>query len=268
MSNDPRPIGLFDSGVGGLTVLKHLRRALPNERFIYLGDTARTPYGSKSSQTIRNYTQQCAQFLFEKEVKLLVIACNTASSALDQELLSELRMPVVGMIKPAAAEALKITKTFEIGVLGTRATISSTAYETEVRLLNPKAQVTALACPLFVPLVEENILDGKLVELAVEHYLKPIKSSDIDSLILGCTHYPLLRSAITSYLGSSLHIIDSGEAAAKEVVNLLKTDGLLAANADRSHDSFYLTDSSTNFEKIATQFLGERSLKAISIESF
>jgi len=266
--NPDLPIGIFDSGVGGLTVLKSLKEALPGERFIYLGDTARNPYGPKSAATIVSYSRDCARFLEKREVKLIVVACNTASSNAVGVLRDECSCPVIGMIDPVAEYAVKLSKRNCIGVIGTHATVSSRSYVSAIHLHNSACQVLSRACPLFVPLVEEGIFEGPLVELAIDRYLSSMRGSGIDTLILGCTHYPLLKSALSMYLGDKIEIVSCGEAVTQVVKNLLRDSALLKqAPGEDLEDHFYVTDTSEQFERLAAPFLRNGSIHAIQVHS-
>ncbi|MCX7879147.1 MAG: glutamate racemase [Ignavibacteria bacterium] len=254
-------IGIFDSGVGGLSVLKHFLRYLPHERYVYLGDTARVPYGNKSRETIRNYARQSTNFLLSQKVKLIVVACNTVSSvALD--LVEEIsNVPIVGMITPTINTALAFSKTKRIGVIGTRATILSHSYQNALKEASSynSIEIFAKPCPLFVPLVEEGMVSHPSTELIAEEYLAELRQASVDTLILGCTHYPMLSGVISKVLPSTF-LVDSGEESAKYSVKLLKERDLLRSvehNAKLSPDiEFFLTDYPYNFREIAKNFLG------------
>ncbi len=262
MTNDTRPIGVFDSGIGGLSVLKHLVQMLPHERFIYLGDTARVPYGNRSVETVRLYSRQCATFLEQHDVKMIVVACNTASAVALDVLREHSTVPILGVIEHAAAEAVRRTRNGHIGVIGTRATIASNAYATSIthaaNAMNTNAAGTknvfvhSQPCPLFVPLVEEGWLDTPATRLIAEEYLRPLIANGIDTLVLGCTHYPLLSPMLARML-PDVTLIDCGEAAAHEAAQQLDapTDA-----AQQSQTYFYLTDNTPQFQLLARQFLG------------
>jgi glutamate racemase len=209
-----KPIGVFDSGIGGLTVVKRLSSYLPKEGIVYFGDTARVPYGSKSNDTVIEYAIQDAAYLMQKGIKLLVVACNTVSSVALQELRNRFPLPIIGMIEPGANMALKETKNGRIGIIGTMATVNNKAYSTELKRLDPKVEVFETACPLFVPFAEEGWLKHKALYLVAEEYLKELKEKEIDTLVLGCTHYPLLADVIQEVMGDNVKLIDSGKAAA------------------------------------------------------
>jgi len=214
---DDRPIGVFDSGVGGLTVFRAVERVLPGESLIYLGDTARVPYGTKSPETVARYTLQATRFLRRHRIKLLIVACNTASSVALSGLAEEAAVPVVGVIRPGARCAVERSESGRIGVIGTRATIDSGAYPAAIRDLRADAEVHSLACPLFVPLAEEGWDGAGVVQQVAQRYLEPLRAAEIDTLVLGCTHYPLLREAIGQVMGRSVQLVDSAEAIASEV---------------------------------------------------
>jgi len=260
MKNEKRSelsIGIFDSGVGGLTVVKEVVRLLPGERIIYLGDTARVPYGTKSSKTVVKYAQSNVRFLLSKGIKILVIACNTASAYSLDVLKETVEQPVIGVIEPGVKKALDTTRTGKIGVIGTPSTIKSNAYNTEIEKLDESAEVFSKACPLFVPLAEEGWHEGEIAHAVAEKYLDYFRNSDIDTLILGCTHYPLLKTTIQSVLGEKITLVDSAEETAKAVMNMLENRDLLGNNNSVSVREFYLTDNSDSFLSIANRFLGK-----------
>jgi len=248
-------IGVFDSGIGGLTVVSELRRALPQERVIYLGDTARLPYGTKSAETIRRYSAQNADFLLRQGIKLLVVACNSASAWAVQELSESVSVPVLGVIEPGCASAVRNYRGGAIGVIGTAATISSGAYTAAIHALAPNAEVHCQACPLFVPIVEEGLLEGPITDLVIERYLHPLADCRVESLVLGCTHYPLLKPAIGRFMGNGVRLIDSAESVAEAVAERLRSDGLLSQGRSEA-DKFYLTDQSPSFRRTLAVFLG------------
>ena len=252
------PIGVFDSGIGGLTVAKELIRALPSEDIIYLGDTARVPYGTKSGRTVVIYSHRNTEFLVSKGIKLLVVACNTASSVSIPSLREEFDIPVIGVIEPGARKAVSVCSTGKIGVIGTPSTINSSAYKKAIHSLNPDLDVYAKACPLFVPLADEGWVEGDLVEQIVEQYLAEIKQSGIDTLVLGCTHYPLLKNTIQKVMGSNITLVDSAEETASEIKEVLTNEHLLNDSSSESNREFYLTDVSDTFISVAGRFLGEK----------
>ena len=263
--NKDSAIGVFDSGIGGLTVLQKIIELLPKENTIYLGDTARAPYGTKSVETVLRYSFENSEFLVEKGVKLLVVACNTSTAIALDRLRSSLEVPVIGVIEPGATKALDVTKNKKIGVIGTEATIQSGAYTKALRAKDLKVEVYSRVCPLFVPLVEEGWTDNAVVEMTVKVYLGSLKQSGIDTLILGCTHYPLLKKAVRKFLGDTVCLVDSAEEIAKEVGSVLKKDSLVRKNGGGSH-SFFVTDAPDRFVKVGQRFLGEKVESAVRIE--
>jgi glutamate racemase len=254
--NSENPIGVFDSGIGGLTVVKKLQAFLPNERLIYFGDTARVPYGSKSNSIIIEYAIQDAQILMKHNVKLIVVACNTASSIALDELRSRFDVPIIGMIDPGTDLALKTTLSDRIGVIGTSSTIFNKAYSKMLMKKHNGVKVFEKACPLFVPLAEEGWTSHKATCLIAEEYLKELKTEKIDTLILGCTHYPILSEIIQDIIGKDVKLIDSGTAAAATVEKLLKTKGLLADKKFSGQHEYYVSDLPVKFKEIAERFLG------------
>ena len=256
-----KAIGVFDSGVGGLTVVKELIRQLPNEDIVYFGDTARVPYGIKSKETVIRFTIENILFLLKQDVKLICVACNTASSVALQVIKSHFKVPVVGVISPGVREAVYATKNKRIGVIGTKGTIKSRAYEIEIKQLDSKVKVIALACPLFVPFAEEGWLNGDVVEKVANFYLKPLKQASVDTVILGCTHYPLLKPVIKKVLGDKVTLIDSAKQVAIEVKKILASEGLLNKAKPGKH-RFFVSDNPEWFSGLAERFLG-KSLKNI-----
>jgi glutamate racemase len=251
-----RPIGVFDSGIGGLTVVHALIRQLPHESIVYFGDTARVPYGPKSPDTVRRYSREIASFLTEQDVKAIVIACNTATAHALGTLRSELTLPVIGVVDPGARAAVAATKTGRIGVIGTAGTIKSGAYERAICALKPDAQVTARACPLFVPIVEEGWLDHEATRLIAREYLAPVVEAGVDTLVLGCTHYPLLKPLLRDVMGPSVRLIDSAEETAAEAGRTLAEDGLAAPPASESAYRFVASDDPDQFLRVGQRFLG------------
>jgi glutamate racemase len=251
-----RPIGVFDSGIGGLTVVSALRRLLPAESIFYLGDTARVPYGGKSASTIERYSFELTGLLLAEHAKAIVVACNTASALAVPRLQDTLKVPVIGVIAPGAEAAVEVTQTGRVGVIGTRATIASGAYERALHRLAPGLQVTAQACPLLVPLIEEGLLDDPLTDQHILRYLEPLIAAEIDTLILGCTHYPLLHRAISRLAGPEIHLVDSAHNCALATRDLLRDAGL-AAPAERTGSlQVALTDASDGFLRVAEHALG------------
>lgn len=254
--NKSNPIGIFDSGIGGLTVVKSVDQFLASESIIYFGDTARVPYGSKSNSTIIEYALQDAKFLLSKNVKLIVVACNTASSVAIDKLRSEFEIPVIGMIEPGAKAAIETSKNKRIGVIGTDSTISNRAYSNELLKLDNSLEVFEKACPLFVPLAEEGWTNHKATKLIAEEYLIELKNKDIDTLILGCTHYPILKDIIQEVVGENVTLIDSGSASSVEVEVYLSGRGIKnTSNILGSHE-YYVSDVPKKFKQIAERFLG------------
>lgn len=252
------PIGVFDSGVGGLTVVKELIKEVPNEDIIYFGDTARVPYGTKSPSTVRRFSVENTLFLLKFNVKLLVIACNTSSAIGLSELQKFFSIPIIGVIKPGAKAAIRSTRNGRVGVIGTSATISSGAYEREIRHLNNNIKVFGQSCPLFVPLVEESWLDGDIAEAVAAKYLNSLKKQKIDTLILGCTHYPLLALIIKNVMGKGVKLVDSAEETAKEAKDLLEECGLKSESKRKGKLKIYVSDEPAKISVSAKRFLGRR----------
>ncbi|MGQ9897516.1 MAG: glutamate racemase [Acidobacteriota bacterium] len=258
MPANARPIGIFDSGVGGLTVYRALRACLPQESFIYVGDTARIPYGTRSPETVCEYARQNAAFLVACGVKLVVIACNTASAVAHAVLQSACPVPVVGVIEPGARQAVAVTRQGHIGVIGTEATIASGAYSRVIQRLAPGVRVTSQSCPLFVPLVEEGWVQHPVTMMVATEYLALLREAKVDTLVLGCTHYPVLAGVIQRLLGENVALVDSGACAAKEVAAVLEQHGCLAPPGNHpSATRFYVTDASERFRRVAALCLGE-----------
>ncbi len=261
-----RPIGVFDSGIGGLTVLKALAEALPAEDFVYLGDTARLPYGTKSNEVIIRYSRENTEFLLAKGIKLLVVACNTSSAVALDAIARDTMVPVVGVIEPGARAAAKASRSGRIGVIGTEATIGSGAYTRAIQRLRPAAEIYARACPLLVPLAEEGWVDNDVAERTVGHYLKSLKLSGIDTLLLGCTHYPLLTALFQRVLGSSVKIVDSATATASAVRDLLGKLRLARRGARRGNLSFFVTETPDRFVRVGRRFFGPEVDSAVRID--
>jgi glutamate racemase len=267
MSQSPREpgIGVFDSGIGGLTVVQRLVEALPNERLIYLGDTARYPYGTKSAEVVSRYTIENAQFLLEQGVKMLVVACNTMSAVALDGLRKHTDVPIVGVIEPGARAALAATRNRKIGVIGTEGTIASGTYTRALRAIDASVEIYTRACPLFVGLAEEGWVENAIAEQAAAMYLASLRQSRIDTLVLGCTHYPLLAKTIAAYLGPAVQLVDSATETAREVAATLAARGLGAASGPGS-TSFFVTDVPDRFIKVASRFLGSAVDSAVRIE--
>lgn len=254
MNNNP--IGVFDSGIGGLTVVKEILKELPNESLIYLGDTARVPYGTRGKEVIAKFALELTDFLLKKQIKFLVVACNTISATCLDEIEKVSPVPVLGVITGAAKEAIKFSKTNVIGVVGTPATISSKVYYKAIKKLNPKAVIFTQACPLFVPLAEEGLVDNKAVELIAKEYLKKFKDTKIDTLILGCTHYPILKKVIQRMVGKRVKLIDSAQPAALNLKIILEQENLVSDNKKAKHE-FFVTDAPQRVYNVAESFLGQ-----------
>ncbi|HXA09303.1 MAG TPA: glutamate racemase [Chthoniobacterales bacterium] len=250
-----KPIGVFDSGIGGLTVVRALRELLSNETIFYLGDTARVPYGGKSAATVERYSLEIASLLLEENCKAIVVACNTASALALPKLEATTPVPVIGVIQPGAKAAVAATRNRHIGVIGTRATIKSGAYERAILALDPAVRVSARACPLFVPLIEEGWLEDEITDRVVRQYLDPLVRDGIDTLVLGCTHYPLLREAIGRYLGDAVRLVDSAQNCATAVRQLLEAEDLRATAVTAGKLSVALTDPPDAFLDVAQKAL-------------
>ena len=253
---DSRPIGVFDSGLGGLTVVKSIKALLPSESIIYFGDTARVPYGNKSRELIKEYSSEITEFLVKKDSKMVVVACNTVSAMVLSTLKKNNSIPILGVIAPGVAEAISITNNKYIGVIGTIATVNSDAYNTALKALDSNIETISQACPLFVPLAEEGWLEGDVVNMVVAHYLSPLKEKNIDTLILGCTHYPLLKNAIANQFNKTTVLIDSADAVARAVQKQLSDFDLLNNKDEKGSLFCFVTDIHMHFETVGQQFLG------------
>jgi glutamate racemase len=251
-----KAIGIFDSGVGGLTVLGEIMRTLPQEDTIYLGDTARFPYGTKSPETVIRFARQIASFLVKKDIKLLVVACNTASAAALDVLQAEFPIPVVGVIEPGALQAVSVTRNGKIGVIGTSGTIRSSAYTKAIKQINPDIEVVTTACPMFVPLAEEGWWDNEVARLTAATYLQDMKAHGIDTLVLGCTHYPLLKGIISEVMGDGVKLVDSAEEAARVVRDILAAKGETRPEQEKGNHHFFVTDVPAGFIRVGNRFLG------------
>jgi glutamate racemase len=252
-----QPIGVIDSGVGGLTVAREIIRQLPKERIIYLGDTAHCPYGPRPPEEVREFTWRMTRRLLEHDIKMLVIACNTATAIAFDEIKRALPIPVVGVVQPGARTALKVTKNLHVGVIGTNGTINSGAYVRALKAINPHVRVSALACPLLAPLVESGIWEGDKARRVVAESLAPLKGQSIDTLILGCTHYPLLKPVIQEVMGDGIQLIDSGEETAREISAILSDRGMLSQDEAPEHQ-FFTTGSEQVLRLIIAQWLHVR----------
>lgn len=265
-------IGVFDSGLGGLSAVKQMLFAMPNENIIYFGDTGRVPYGNRSNDTIRKYALQDANFLLTHNVKMVVAACGTVSSVAP-DLESQLRVPYTGVVLPTCYTALNVSKNGKIGVIGTTATINSHSYKKRIQEKNDKFEVFEQDCPLFVPLVENGIIDrdDPIVKLVVEKYMASLKDAGVDTVILGCTHYPILKDAIADFMGEGVTLIDSGKETALYVKKVLSENGIVNTSNTQGNADFFVSDTPDNFEKIASLFLSKdmnNKATRINIEEF
>ncbi len=261
------PIGVFDSGIGGLTVVKQLMALLPNESIIYFGDTARIPYGTKSVEIVKRFALEDSTFLLDKQVKMIIVACNTASALAIRFLSSILPIPVTGVIRPGARAAVQQTENGRIGVIGTTATMRSNAYAREVYQLNRELKVLSQPCPLFVPLVEEGWIEDEATEMIARRYLQPMLENQVDTLVLGCTHYPLLKPMLSRIMGEQVALIDSGVETARAVQDFLSANQLTASKEAHPEHRFFLSDLPYKFQEIGERFL-ERSLPHVETINF
>jgi len=261
------PIGVFDSGLGGLTAFRELRRLLPNEDIIYFGDTGRVPYGTKSRETILNYAKQDVDFLLGQKVKMVIAACGTVSANVPEDFADSLPVPFTGVVQHTCAAAVKTTKTGHIGIIATPATIRSKAYETYIHRISPETRVTALHCSLFVPLVENGFIqsDNPVTRLVAEQYLAPFFGTDVDTLILGCTHYPLISEAVLSVLGREVPLVDSGGSCVGSVLDALAERDALAQPGRIRTEAYFCSARRADFTRVAQRFLG-RSIDALTKE--
>lgn len=270
--NKNAPIGVFDSGVGGLTVAREIMRNLPHERIVYFGDTARVPYGSKSKETVIRYSRQIVRFLQTQEVKAIVVACNTASALALEEIQKDIDIPIIGVVKPGAKVAAQTTKNKRIGLIGTRGTVRSDLYRTTIQKEDKEIQVIGQACPLFVPLVEEGWLKDPVTVEVAQRYLEPLLGKDIDTLILGCTHYPLLRSLLKELVGDKVTLVNPAYETAKELGRLLKEHDLESEGQieEEFPYRFFVSDEETHFQEFANSILpyDVKMTKQINIEEF
>ncbi len=272
--NDPgAPIGVFDSGVGGLTVAREIMRQIPNERLIYFGDTARVPYGSKSKETVTKFSKQIVRFLETQHVKAIVVACNTASAYALEEIEKELNIPIIGVVKPGARAATEVTKNQKVGVIATAGTIQSQIYTEYIQGIKKDIQVIGKACPLFVPLVEEGLLEDPVTDEIATRYLNELKDIGIDTLILGCTHYPLIRSTVGRIMGESVTLVNPAYETACELKGLLEKEGLLNPSTQRlgtNQYQFFVSDGADKFKVFANSILkyGILSAQVIHIEEY
>jgi glutamate racemase len=262
MNSSLRPIGIFDSGIGGLTVLKEIFEALPQENTIYLGDTARVPYGIRSPETVTRYSFENTRFLSSRDIKLLVIACNTASSVSLDAVRATFPVPVVGVIEPGAKAAAAATRKKKVAVIGTEATVRSGSYTRAIQAIDSDIEVFSIPCPLFVPLVEEGWTEGRVTEMVAEKYLSGMKEKGIDTLVLGCTHYPLLKPVLSRLMGDAVLLIDSAIETAREIGTMLRSHGLMNTSGRPVRHEFYVTDTPQKFLAVGERFLG-RSIENI-----
>ena len=267
---DKRPIGVFDSGVGGLTAIKELKAILPHEDMVYFGDTARVPYGTRSDETVTRYTQQCIRFLLSRDVKLIVVACGTASAVALPRIADSLPVPVMGVVPSGVAAAVTATRSDHIGVIGTAAAIRSRAYEYAIHGHSDTVRVSATACPLFVPLAEEGWGEGEIAHLTAEAYLAQLREESPDVLILGCTHYPLLEGTIGDVMGTGVTLINPAKQTALDAKKYLEDGGGLSEKDTPGEILYYVSDTGEGFRRIARWFLGETvSVQAsVDIESY
>lgn len=267
---DNRPIGVFDSGLGGLTVVKKLVDKLPGEDIVYFGDTARIPYGTRSKDTVEKYSSQCIRFLLTQNVKMVVVACNTVSSCCLDPLREAFSIPIIGVIEPGAHAAIEATFNNKIGIIGTRGTISSRAYERALFEHNPDITVSSKACSLFVPIVEEGWAETEIAYLTAKEYLSSIRSENVDTLILGCTHYPLLTNVIQRVVREGVTLVDPAVGTAQLVANTLTKANMLNLNENPGKVKFFVSDFGQKFEQIGSRFLNQRVIcaKRIDIEEY
>ena len=260
MKSDEKAIGIFDSGLGGLTILKAVRKLMPKENIIYFGDTAHVPYGSKSKETVTEYSLNVAKFLENKKVKLILVACNTASALALPALKRHIKVPILGVIAPGAARALSITKNKNIAVLGTEATVKSKAYVKNINRTDKSVSVTQYPCPLFVPIIEEGLASSDISKLAIKKYLTPLKGEKADTVILGCTHYPVIKKEIADFLGKKINLVDSADEIAKRAEALLTKKHLLKTKG-KGKTQIYASDLPERFSRLALNIIGGKRLK-------
>lgn len=263
LKENQKPIGIFDSGLGGLTVLSEVRKNLPEENIIYFGDTARVPYGTKSPAIVERYTMEIVNFLMSCDVKMIVIACNTSTAIAYKKVCHKIKIPVIGVIEPASMVAASITRNKRIGVIGTSITVQSGAYLEKIKQFDNKIEVFQKACPLFVPIVEEGrFMESAILKNIASEYLSDFDDKNIDTLILGCTHYPLIRNVISGVMGENVNIIDSAIQTSLYVKNVLEANELLNKSKKKGSEKFYLTDASCNFVSTGERFLN-RTIKNV-----
>lgn len=268
---DNRSIGVFDSGLGGLTAVKQISKELPSENIIYFGDTGRVPYGTRSRETIIKYSKNDVNFLMSKDVKAVVVACGTASSVALPVIKDEYPVPIIGVVDAAALAACKATKNKKIGIIGTPGTINSGSYEAAIRELMPECETYKRACPLFVPLVENGHFDTEVARLVVKEYLAEIKATDVDTLILGCTHYPLLKKTIGEFMGDKVTLIDAGYEVAKTLKRYFIDNDMMAEAENKGENRYFVSDNIDGFESLGGMFLEEKidgKVEKIDIEGY
>lgn len=268
---DNRKIGVFDSGLGGLTAVKEIMKLFPNESIVYFGDTGRVPYGTRSKETILKYTRDDINFLLKNDVKMIVIACGTASSAALPEIKNDFNIPIYGVVEAGAREAARVSKNGRIGIIGTSATIKSGSYVEYIKKYNPSAQTFERACPMFVPLVENGYFNSEVTRLIIEEYLQEIREADVDTLILGCTHYPLLKEAIAGYMGEGVKLISPGEEVAKYLKGEIDDKDAHSGIRDEAQYSYYVSDNVESFEELGGIFLETQingRVRKIDIEEY
>ncbi|MDF2821509.1 MAG: murI [Clostridiales bacterium] len=265
-----KPIGVFDSGVGGLTVAKEIMKLLPNEKVVYFGDTARVPYGSKSKETVVRYARQIIRFLLTKDVKAIVIACNTACALALDTVKDEFDIPIIGVVKPGVEMALRVTKNKSIGIIGTEGTIKSETYTKLIHKVDSGIQVTGKACPLFVPLVEEGLLKDSITREVASRYLSVLKEQNIDSLVLGCTHYPLITNILQEVMGDKVTLVNPAIETAKELSQLLDEKGIKSLKLNELGHEFFVSDREEKFEEFAKLILKYKMMPVshVNIEDY
>jgi glutamate racemase len=263
-------IGVFDSGFGGLTVLKELRKVLPHENVIYFGDTARIPYGTKSKETIIKYSKQNIRFLMRHHVKAIVVACNTASALAVPEVEALFDIPLIGVVEPGARGAVRESKTGRIGVIGTTGTVRSGAYQEAIGRLHPQARIQSTPCPLFVQIVEEGWQDTEIARLTAEKYLEEMKDADVDAMVMGCTHYPILEKTLKQVMGDTVQLVNPARETALAVKKLLEADGMLAGEDNEAEYRFYVSDDPEKFRETGRTIVSipMKRVKKISIENY
>ncbi|MDO5310290.1 MAG: glutamate racemase [Clostridia bacterium] len=268
---DNRAIGIFDSGLGGLTCVKKVMEIMPDEDIIYFGDTGRVPYGTKSTETLVKYVKQDISFLESFDIKFIIIACGTASCAVLPNIQNEIKTDIIGVLNPTCRRAAELTQNGKIGVIGTQSTISCGNYARIIKDINPETEVISRACPMFVPLVENGYTSGQVARLIIEEYLTPIKEKGVDTLILGCTHYPLLREEIQRFMGDDVRLVNSGAEAAVEALGQLEIKGLRSGGRGRGCVRYYVSDTVDGFEKLGSVFLEQPidgTVQKIEIEKY